>query len=337
MSLATIPGMTWSFAKLPALAIKWGALFLAISLSFGFAATGHAKSLTNSKNSYEEKTLQIWDQDVQYHYLVKKNPNVDFDGETFFEILNGQKIFRVVINPVYFEKEAGILFRRFSRDKEQAVHDRFDFNSAKLFQLENHLSKMSHWEQVPAELPFDPQVELKRVQRSLEKLAWQGLFEDCRKNAKSLKEAERKFVEKFTQDRIATIERHEAAHVLDLKKATKSITDQEGFARFTELNAFYTELAFGTNPLDVMSQAIAGLVEELDKGKPVDFSVAKVASIISFLKKCPRFASRFSAKKMTKCCLEMMGEFTHKDFQLTATELYRKNYQGFKPIFVSLR
>lgn len=337
MGFAVLSGMSWSLGKLPTLVNKWGTLFFAISLVFGFAATGHAKSLTNSKNLYEEKTLQIWDQDVQYQYLAKKNPKVDFDGETSFEIVNGQKIFRVVINAVYFEREAKALFRRFLRDKEQSVRVSLDVDNEELFQLEKHLSQLDQGKESFAKLPFDPRMELRAVQQTLEKLAWQGLFEDCRKNAKSLKEAERKFVEKFSQDRIATIERHEAAHVLDLKKATKSDTEQEGFARFTELNAFYTELAFGSNPLDVMSQAIAGLVEELDKGKPVDFSVAKVASVISFLKRCPRFASRFSAKKMPKCCLEMMGEFTHKDFQLTATELYRKNYQGFKPIFVSLR
>jgi hypothetical protein len=327
--------MSWSLAKPPVLATKWGALFFVISLVFGFAATGHAKSLTNSKNSYEGKTLQIWDQDVQYQYLVKKNPNVDFDGETSFEIVNGKKIFRVVINPIYFEREARDLFRRFLRDKEQSVRGSFVDNE-ELFQLEKQLSAMGQHGKVPAQLSFDPRVELKMVQQTLEKLAWQGLFEDCRKNAKSIKEAERNFIQKFTQDRILTIERHEAAHVLDLKAADGN-TDQESFARFTELNAFYTELAFGSNPLDVMSQAISGLVEELDKGRPVDFSVEKVATVISFLKKCPRFASRFSAKKMPKCCLEMLADLTHQEFHFAAKELYRNNSRGIRPILASLR
>ncbi len=266
----------------------------------------------------------------------KKNPNVDFDGEASFEIVNGQKIFRVVLNPVFFEREARNLFRRLAREKEESVRGGFGVNNESLLQLEKHLSEMGHDGKSFAKLPLDPRTELKMVQQGLEKLAWQGLFEDCRKNAKSNKEAEKNFVQKFTQERMATIERHEAAHVLDLKTADGKM-NEEDFAKFTELNAFYTELAFGSNPLDVMSQAISGLIDEMGKGKPIDFSVDKVATVIRFLKKCPRFASRFSNKKMPKCCLEMLADLTHQEFHFAAKELYRNNYRSLKPILVSLR
>lgn len=326
--------MPLSFRKLSLSAARWMAILAIFLLIPSVPETGRANAW--SKKNYEEKTLQIWDQDVQYQYLAKKNPNVDFDGETSFEIVNGQKIFRVVINPVYFEREAKDLFRRFLQDQEQSVRGILDVNNEELFQLEKHLMQLGKDKESFAKLPFDPRIELRMVQQTLEKLAWQGLFEDSQKNAKSIKEAERNFVQKFTQERMATIERHEAAHVLDLKKAEGN-TDTESFARYTELNAFYTELAFGSNPLDVMAQAISGLLEELDKGKPVDFSVEKVAKVIGFLKKCPRFASRFSAKKMPKCCLEMLGDLTPQEFYFAAKELYRNNYQGGRSIFASLR
>lgn len=323
-----------SFRNLPSLIPSLGISFLFFLSIASFTATSHADSWPKTNDN--EKTLQIWDQDVQYHYLVKKNPNVDFDGETTFEIVNGQKIFLVVINPAYFEREARSLFRKFLRDKEESVRGGFAVNNEELFQLEKHLLEIGQQEQYLSKLAFDPRSELKQVQQGLEKLAWQGLFEESRNGAKSVKEAEKIFIQKFTQERISTIERHEAAHVLDLKNAEGN-TDNESFARFTELNAFYTELAFGSNPLDVMSQAISGLLEELDQGKPVDFSVGKVATVIRFLKNCPRFASRFSAKEMPKCCLEMLGDLTRQEFLFAAKELYRKNYQGLKPIVVTLR
>lgn len=56
---------------------------------------------------------------------MKKNPNVDFDGEATVEVVKGQKIYKVVINPIFFEREAKELFRKFLLEKDAPGHAGF--------------------------------------------------------------------------------------------------------------------------------------------------------------------------------------------------------------------
>lgn len=310
------------------------ALFLLISQAFTPTALGQTK--THSEYTQGEKSLQVWGQTVHYNYFLQEDPQVDFDGEVSTEMVNGQQTYRVLINPIFFKKEAMQLFHRFLREDGELEQAGPVVASEVLFHLEKTLLEKNHGPAMFRKWNRKTRRELKKLQEGLERLAWYPLFEKCRNGAGSIAQAERDFIREFTQIRIQTIEQHEASHVLDLMKAGER-SYEPGFGRFTELNAFYAELAMGSNPLDVMAQAIAGLIDEIRQKKPVDHSVTKVATVVRFLKNCPRVASRLAGGKMPRCCLEILGEISLQEFRLAAQELYQNNRFANKSFLIAVR
>src|SRR5262249_16796858 len=156
------------------------------------------------------------------------------------------------------EKEAAQLFQRF----ENPVAARDNTSTEKLEALEKDLSGLTTAEAVPtADAPL--KAALKELQLQLEDLAWHPLYEAALQDAKDKKAAQRRFADQFTQIRLDTIERHEVAHLIDLKE--NSTPSDPHFEKYSELNAFYTELAYGARPKDVMAQALSGLIDELNR------------------------------------------------------------------------
>jgi hypothetical protein len=111
--------------------------------------------------------------------------------------------------------------------------------------------------------------------------AWRGLFQNSLEKTASLKKAEELFVKAFIASRMRTIHFHEAAHIIDCSKTTDRETTK--FKRYSELNAFYTELAYSENPKDVLAQTLVGVLDELKQGKSVDFSIEKLTSLLNYL------------------------------------------------------
>src|SRR5262249_54412216 len=118
--------------------------------------------------------------------------------------------------------------------------------------------------------------ELQGIENTLEEVAWRETYRSAWQDNASREMAVRNFVAEFVRVRMFNIERHEAAHLLDLQNNPFKIAKRDdSYEKFTELNAFYTELAYSPNPLDVMAQAASGLLEEMRQKKQVDYSLEK--------------------------------------------------------------
>ncbi|MCC6271828.1 MAG: hypothetical protein IT572_00050, partial [Deltaproteobacteria bacterium] len=131
-----------------------------------------------------------------------------------------------------------------------------------------------------------PVAELRALQIRLENAAWRDLHERC----VAARKARKDFVQAFALARLASVEEHEVSHLIDLARGGDEASP--AFARETELKAFYAELARGGNPLDSMSQALAGLLDEVGRGRTVDYSRDKVATVLRFLRASPNLRRR---------------------------------------------
>ncbi len=310
------------------------AFCLIVSMTFAYAAASQAKA--PSSKSSEVRSLQLWDQSVQYQLTIHENARLPYDGESYAKDVDGKKVYHVSLNKVFFEREAKDLFRRLSNDSLNPSKANPLISNQRLMDLERGLLALRREGKAWGALNSDSLEDLRRLQLLLEGLAWNELFQSSLKRTFSAKQAEKLFVTEFTRNRLQTIEHHEASHVIDLMNSAKG-GDSTEFERHSELNAFYTELVYGTHPLDVMSQAIAGFIDEMRQGKPVDFSIEKVATVVGFIKKCPKYASRLAKGKMSRCCLEVLAELSREDFKLAGQDLYRKNPLRSKQSLVSLR
>ncbi len=245
---------------------------IALSPSLAFAD----KSTTPI--SAEVRAISIWNQPIKYEYSVKQDQSVDYDGEAFVKDQDGRRVNVVILNKVFFKKEAQNLFRKF---KHSDV-DNIALSDEELILLEKKLGLGQADQLFGFSGRNDLKSAAKRLQAAFEYKAWHGIYEDSIKNNSSASKAESEFSDKFTRIRMRTIEYHEVSHLADLANAKGNL--RSDFEKFTELNAFYTELAYGENPWDVMSQAMTGVVDELTQQKSVDFSIEKVASAIKVLK-----------------------------------------------------
>jgi len=289
-------------------------VFLGIFPSLGWALTASDASVT--------RTLKIWDREIEYQFLLKNDANLRHDGEAFTKKLKGQKIAYVVLNPAFFEKEAEGLFERLRQEKNLSVNFK-SLNSQELTRLEEKLLGLEGGSVSYASLTSSSKESLRKLQNLFEEIAWRGLFKASLANGRSLQEAKEIFSRDFTARRLKTIEHHEVAHLYDILNFKDTKSPQ--FEKFTEVNAFYAELVYGENPQDTMAQAVSGLIDEMSRGKVVDYSVEKVLSVVEFLRDCPPFAKYLKPRHLTPCCLEMLAKIKRKDFIRIGTELFEKN------------
>jgi hypothetical protein len=287
-------------------------------LSLRFANAG-------TQEGFAPRSLEIWGRAVQYQFILKNDSHLKYDGEAYTKKIHGQKISYVVLNKTYFKNEADEIFQRLEGSEDllptSPSHDQ-------LTGLEtNLLAYKSSQENVPG-MKEDLQLALRDLQKTLEQLAWLTLYQSSIKRTSSRKDAQRMFEEGFSLARLDTIEHHEAAHLLDLQDQPNNQNSE--FEKFSELNAFYTELAYGSNPQDVIAQAIAGLIDEMNQGKIVDFSTLKVATVIQFLKHYPGLSKNFDKGPMSRSCLAILTDIQNHDWSLAGKELYQKNQANLK-------
>ena len=295
-----------------------------LAIAFFFVPLLLPKAFAKSEGPLT-KSQRLWDRDIEYRLIHQRDSRRDNDGEAYFQQEGPQRINYVVLNSAYFAKEAEEIFKRIQDASRQETPRKF-FSAQQLASLEKLLADMDLKRPADAEL----QDLLKDLQHQLEYQAWHGLFQEAQANAASVREAKKYFAQRFTEARLQTIEYHEASHLLDLKDGVD--LNSEAFERFTELNAFYTELAYGGRPHDVMAQALAGLLEEWRLGRRVDYSIHKVATVLSFLKKCPKWGKTQDPLPFSGPCLELLAQLKQTDFIALAQGLYQPNFPHSFPL-----
>jgi hypothetical protein len=312
--------------------LKFIQTLLFICSFWGGLSFCHASNSTASPEPL--KSLMVWGSDIHYRLLVQTDSRLSFDGKAFIQNVQGRKIPCVVLNTAFFEKEASSLFHRF-RQHTTDLASVANITRPELMDFEERLLDSKN-PLLPSSSPLTPSLKdsLKKLQTSLEDVAWFQTYQRSLEESSTLEEAERRFVKQFSMQRMKTIEYHEATHLYDMQRSED--IDSPVFKRFTEANAFYAELVYGDNPHDVMAQALAGLLDELNRGEVVDYSVDKVVSILHFLKECPRFAGLMRSGPLQKCCLEMLSKANRNDFIFAGQQLHRVRQQPARPSFASL-
>lgn len=301
-----------------------------ISLLFSFSP------LASENSSF--RSLKIWDQQVTYQVELKNDPRGFSDGESFQKKSKGYSTYHVVLNRALIRKEAEQLFQQFEAvPKNPFTKNHFNFPEWNRFEQDLLSSQDSRFK------VKDPRIKntLQALKEELEYLAWFRVYEKSVKESGSRAEALEKFLQYFSLIRDKTVEYHEVAHLIDLMKVNSQESYSAEFEKYTELNAFYTELAYGENPYDTMAHAVVGLLDEIDQAKLKDYSIEKVSTLLRFLKECPRFAKFFSpshrmAPRMTLCCFEVLAKITSKDFIFVGSALYRKNLNNLRQNLASL-
>lgn len=235
-------------------------------------------SLSAAAAPPEVKTRQFDGLTLEYRLQIENNPRVAHDGQAFVRTEAGKRIYTVLLNRAYFEREGGEIFDRLSKGSES----RRESPEAG----EGIAALEADWFS-PGHIPV---AELRALQIQLENAAWRELHERCVAAHASARKARRDFVRAFARARLASIEEHEVSHLIDLARGGDEASPD--FARETELKAFYAELARGGNPLDSMSQALAGLLDEVRRGRTVDYSREKVAAVLRFLRASPNLRRR---------------------------------------------
>lgn len=283
-----------------------------------FSALNARRAAAHSASETVVKTRQFEGGQLEYRVEIENKPGARYDGQAFTRSRNGKTSYVVVLNRAFFAKESKEIFRRLQQGHRPAP-------PPELFQ--NALADLDSWaaQSRPRSQPEgkDFVARLRLVQTYLEDLAWRGAYEACLAKETAAGEAERCFTAAFSASRLATIEEHEVAHLLDL--AAGGDPDSAGFARYTELNAFYAELFRGANPLDTLSQALVGGMEELRRGATVDYSLEKIRRVLTFITSSRRFRPLLARASGPRCCLEVLAQLSPEDFVFTGRELGRQN------------
>lgn len=259
---------------------KWGVPLLILFAIFHYAPRVQAKAGLPLKID-TSASLSLWNQEIKHVLLIKNDPRLPFDGEAYTKTHKGVEKNFIVLNKAYFEKEAKELFQKFVKIRN-APANKAKHPYYQLSELEREILLAHNSTNRPLMLNYKLKSVLRELKESMEMQAWSALFQNSVEKTDSLKKAEEFFIKYFIASRMKTIHFHEAAHIIDCSKTTDR--DSVKFKRYSELNAFYTELAYGENPRDVISQTLVGVLDELKQGKSVDFSIEKLTSLLNYLK-----------------------------------------------------
>jgi hypothetical protein len=299
--------------------LRWVVIALPLFFSFLFFFFLPLRARADLASNGEQKSLLIWDKKVQYQLLIQSDPKAVYDGESFARLKDGVETRFVVLNPAFSEKEGRELFHRLSCKTKTFT---FAANPA----LENLEKKFLSEDLSDKILRKDRSLRkaLVILQCHLEQSAWAELKARALRESPSRREAELRFVQYFEKVRMKSVEIHEVAHLIDLEE--NGDDPSLDFDRYTELNAFFSELAYGSNPQDVMAQALAGVIDEMEDGKSTDYSSFKVANVLKILKQDPRFREGFP-EPLSGWSLLM--KVKNSDFSEAGKSLYRDNRQAF--------
>ncbi len=264
-----------------------------------------------SLKAEKSKVLEIWGQEIHYRLVLKNDVNASHDGEAYTRMQEGEKISYVILNPILLEKEARKLFERFQRNENSFISS----SAEEMKTLETQLLNLN----LKNQNTLNPTL-IRRLKKHFEVLAWQSLYQSSLKEAKEIGFAKELFVQGFIQTRIHTLEHHEAAHLYDTQNAKAEELDSPQFRRFTEMNAFYAELRYGENPYDVIAQALTGLLDEFEQRKNVDYSTAKLLSVLDGMR------NHSFLKKSFQSTFERLAKINTADYKKLGQQLFQNNH-----------
>jgi hypothetical protein len=292
---------------------------LVFALPLAFLALFPGPSKADPNETGQIKSSNLWDKQLQYRLVIHPDPKASFDGESFAQIKDGVKTLFVILNTAFLEKEGLHLFHRLSEKENAKSLD----GASSLSRLETTVFlKDSTCRITRNDRSVRKMLEL--LQSRLERDAWEGAFWAALRQSSSRKEAEHRFVQYFEAVRKVSLEVHEVAHLIDLEE--KGDDSSPEFDRYSELNAFYSELAYGSNPQDVLAQVLSGVVEEMSQGKSSDYSSTKVSTVLELLGKDPRFHEGFPK---SSCGWTALTRVKKNAFVEAGRKLYQENLQAF--------
>lgn len=249
-----------------------------------------------ARASVTQKSLSIWGHEVNYQLVILQNPELSYDGATFkLNPSNAQKN-RIVLNTVFFKKEALEMWDDFKTTSQPSFTTSPDLMGF-LSDLMVMNRQMKRLESLTSQQKAVFVSHLKELKKQLQYAAWFEIYQNVSQASKSSSQARMHFVRLFTQIRKQTIEYHEASHLLDEIQRNDSLPGQ-AYAQDTEVKAFLAELVYGPNPQDSLWQMVAGVLDEIETGRSVDCSIQKLTDVLYGIQTMP-----WMAKKEMLCSL----------------------------------
>lgn len=266
--------------------------------------------------SFQRKEAVIWGEKLSYVIETVKRNGVDYDGMTsVYKGPDGRPSFRLVLNAANLSREAQQLWEEFRKNPKPS-----QVKTGPLLPFIEDLGGMNRKIHDRQSFSLDQRkkmlTELKTLEQGLKYSAWYSVYESS--------SSRQDFVRQFVQIRLATIEFHELSHLLDEIKGERGKTktasrDMGKFAHQTEVRAYLTEMAYGSNPQDVLWQVVSGVLQETREGKNTDYSIQKLMDTLQAASLLPEFK-----KVDAYVCLCKISR-THSYF--LASRIY-KVYQG---------
>lgn len=248
----------------------------------------------------QKKRAVVWGREISYHYIPVNNERVRYDGTAYVATdKKGNRENRLVLNSAFFKKEADGIFDDFEKEPNPSTGLQVNLEEfvAVLFDAERRLKE---GEGLDGDEKKKLLLHLQDLENQLKYAAWFDIYRKSKNKSD--------FVRAFAKIRGATIEYHELSHLRDELEwaelaggdSPELKRDDSVFWNQTEVRAFLTEMAYGVNPRDSLFQAVAGGIQEIRRGKNMDFSVQKLNSVLQIAQKLsPMSANGFDCL----CCL----------------------------------
>ena len=263
-------------------------------------------------STIQHKSKVLWNQRVEYQLKMIADSSFTYDGESTFYREDNKTIYHVTLNTAFLEKEAEELFARFTKINsiaaEQLLPAPQDLLELEQALLEKRVSLSHRQKQV-----------LRHLQESFEFLAWYKMYQQSWKGVATSEQARAKFAKAFLNSRVHSVEMHELGHLIDLKQQPRV----EDFKKFSELNAYYTELFYGGNPYDTLAQVLAGVRDEIRQKKRVDFSHEKVLVLLQWVANMDPHTMN-ARDPLKRCCLVKLLNYKASNLAQLGKALYER-------------
>ena len=231
------------------------------------------------------KTATLWGHTVSYRFIPINNERVRYDGTAYVAAdKKGNRENRLVLNSAFFKKEAELIFGDFEKQPNPSIGLRVDLAEF-IAVLSSAEQRLGEGDGLKGDQKKKLLTHLRDLEHQLQYAAWYGIY----KRSKD----ENDFARAFAEVRASTIEYHELSHLRDELEwaglagpdSPELKRDDAVFWNQTEVRAFLTELAYGSNPRDSIFQAVTGGIQEIERGKNMDFSIQKLNSVLKIAQK----------------------------------------------------
>lgn len=228
------------------------------------------------------KTATLWGRPVSYRYIPINNSTVRYDGTSYvYADKKGTRENRLVLNSAFFRKEAEQIFADFEKKPDFPPDQTVDLAEF-VAVLTDAEERLKQGDGLTGEQKKILLTHLEELERQLQYSAWFPVYQSAKNKSD--------FIGAFAAVRAKTIEYHELSHLLDesewadIAGRNSSLKrDDAVFWNQTEVRAFLTELAYGSNPRDSVFQTVSGAVDEIRRGRNMDFSIQKLNEVLKIV------------------------------------------------------